>query len=146
MPFLIVEPQKIEGTMLGFAVYPYHFSFDDHIDFSQKYDRKLMIFKLKNTPNIEVDKILAEKRYLFSETHRGFVDGLLQSYIQNNPQFITDKQKYEEFFGELNDKNDDEICLTSKFQTSEYKTQNKTQSNTQSKTQSKMQNEDRNLG
>ncbi len=102
MPFVITEPQRIEGTKLGFAVYSYHFSFDDKINFEQKYDRKLMIFKLKDTPFNEVDKILHEEKFLFNENMRGDINNFLQDYVKENSKYVTDLRKMAEYFARSN--------------------------------------------
>ncbi len=98
MPFIITEPQRIEGTKLGFAVYSYRFSFEDHIDFSKKYDQKLMIFKLKDAPFNEVEGVLHEHRFLFNDVARGYVDDVLKKYVGAHPQYVTDENKCEKFF------------------------------------------------
>ena len=48
MPFIITEPQKIEGTNLGFSVYPYHFSFEDKFR-ERGINQKIVIFKIKDS-------------------------------------------------------------------------------------------------
>ncbi len=98
MPFIITEPQRIEGTKLGFAIYPYHFSFDDKIYFEKKYDRKLMIFKMKETPFNEVDKILHEEKFVFNEITRRDLNNFLQDYIKKNSKYVTDLDKMAEYF------------------------------------------------
>ena len=101
MPFLVTEPQRIEGTKLGFAIYPYHHSFDDHIDFSTKYNQKLMFFKLKDTPYNEIDKVLGEERYLFNDVYRGFVENKIKEFVCKNPQYVVDPQKTEKYIAKI---------------------------------------------
>lgn len=105
MPFIVTEPQRIEGTRLGYAVYSYHFSFEDHIEFEKKYDRKLMIFKLKDTPFAEVDKVLHEEKFRFVETNRGFVDSVLKSFICQNGHYVCDFEKMDKYFQRTNNYN-----------------------------------------
>lgn len=100
MPFLVTEPQKIDGTKLGYAVYSYHHSFFDHFDFSQ-YNQKLMIFKMKDSAFLEVESVLAEEHFKYQEASRSFVDKKLFSYVKNNPQYIEDSQKVTQFFSKL---------------------------------------------
>ena len=98
MPFIVTEPQRIEGTQLGYAVYPYQFSFEDHIWFEKKYDRKLMIFKLKDSPFNEVEKVLHEDKFLFAEEKRGYIDGVLKNFVCKNGQYVTNFTQMGKYF------------------------------------------------
>lgn len=104
MPFLITEPQKIDGTKLGYAVYPYHESFDDHF-VPKEYNQKLLIFKMKDSPFVEAEKILHEEHFKFQDIHRGFVDERLFQFVKNNQDFIVDKNKVTNFFSRLQNLN-----------------------------------------
>lgn len=98
MPFIVTEPQKIEGTQLGFAVYPYQFSFDDHILFENKHDRKVVIFKMKDSTFNEPEKILREETFLFAEAKRGHVDAILKKFVCQNAKYVDDVKKMGEYF------------------------------------------------
>ena len=100
MPYMISEPQRVEGTSLGFAVYPYYFSFEDHIDFSDKHDKKLVVFKLKDTKFVEVEKTLHEERFQGEEVRRGFVDRFMQKFLDDNPMYVTDQNKLDAYMSE----------------------------------------------
>lgn len=98
MPFIVTEPQKIEGTQLGFSVYPYHFDFQDFVEKDRKFNRKLIIFKMKNSPYMEVDKVLFEEKFLNEEVKREFVNERLKSFISSHQEYVFDKEKTEKFF------------------------------------------------
>lgn len=104
MPFLITEPQKIDGTKLGYAVYPYHASFDDHID-TRDYNHKLMIFKMKDGPFMEAEKIVHEEHYRYQDVHHGYVDERLYEFLKYNQEYITDKSQVVAFFSRNTAKN-----------------------------------------
>ncbi len=101
MPFLLTEPQRINGTKLGYAVYPYDFSFDDHIE-QRDYNRKLTIFQLKDCKFVEVDHIVGEHRFKRETASREYINGKLQEFVSKNPQYVVDQQKVNAFFGEKN--------------------------------------------
>lgn len=98
MPFLVTEPQKVEGTKLGFAIFPYEFDFDDHIT-AKAGNRKLYVYLMKDSPFLEVDKILAVNLFSYEEVSRDYVDKKLQSFALKHPEFITDKKGFCDFFG-----------------------------------------------
>ncbi len=98
MPFIVTEPQKIDGTQLGFAVYPYHFSFQDFVERDRKYNQKLLIFKMKTSPFVEVDKVLHEEKFLDSEVSRHFVNDRLRSFISANSEYVIDPARTNQFF------------------------------------------------
>ncbi len=97
MPFIISEPQKIEGTMLGFSVYPYHFSFQDR-NRDKNSNQKLVIFKLKESKFIEPDYKLFELSYADFLVSRNFVDKNLKEFIISHPQYVVDPQKVVAYF------------------------------------------------
>lgn len=98
MPFLVTEPQKIEGTKLGFAVFPYQFDFNDHIT-SKEGNRKLYIYLLKDSSHIEVEQILGEELFRYEDVAHDFVDKRLQLFALKHPEFIVDKKGFCDFFG-----------------------------------------------
>lgn len=98
MPFITTEPQRIEGTRLGYAVYSYQFSFQDHLTFEKKYDRKLMIFKLKDTAFVEVEKVVFEDKYCFNDVKNSYIDEVLKSFICQNAHHIVDIEKMDNYF------------------------------------------------
>lgn len=98
MSFIVTEPQKIEGTQLGFAVYPYQFNFQDFVEKDRKFNQKLLIFKMKNSPYIEIDKVLYEEKFLDSEVSRHHVNNTLKKFISENREYIVDGSRAEKFF------------------------------------------------
>ncbi len=98
MPFIVTEPQKIEGTQLGFAVYPYQFNFQDFVEKDRKFNQKLLIFKMKNSPYIEIDKVLYEEKFLDSEVSRHHVNNTLKKFISENREYVVDGSRAEKFF------------------------------------------------
>ncbi len=97
MPFIITEPQKIEGTKLGFSVYPYHFSFNDK-NRDRSSNQKLVIFKLKDSQFIEPDFKVFELKYADHIAARNFVDKNLKEFVVAHPEFVTEPQKVVEYF------------------------------------------------
>ena len=98
MPFIVTEPQRIEGTRLGFAVFPYQFDPSDHITVNDG-DRKLCVFLLKKSPFVEVERVLAEKLFRYEEASKDFVDKSLQAFVLKHPEYITDQKGFCDFFG-----------------------------------------------
>jgi len=97
MPFLTTEPQKIAGTSLGFAVYPYHFSFNDHIE-NRGFNQKLVIVKLKGSPFIEVEKTLFEEKIVTENVYRNYIDDTLKKFVETHKEYIRDKDAVDKFF------------------------------------------------
>ena len=54
MPYIVTEPVKIEGTKLGYALFPYQFSFADIKRESDDHLMRLYIYELKDSKFIEV--------------------------------------------------------------------------------------------
>lgn len=97
MPFLVTEPQRIEGTVLGFSVYPYHFAFAEQNP-SAQYNQKLMIFKLKDSQFIEVDKVLHEHRFRYEDVATNYVPIELKKYVAKHPEYVLNTGKMCEYF------------------------------------------------
>lgn len=106
MPFIITEPQRIEGTQLGYSVYPYNFSFQDHFERDRKVNQKLLIFKLKDSPFIEVEKILFQETFVDNQVSRFYVDQKLKEFTENNTNYVLDQKRLGNFFHrcDLNEK------------------------------------------
>lgn len=98
MPFIVTEPQKIEGTQLGFAVYPYQFAFQDFVGKDRKFNQKLLIFKMKNSPYIEIDKVLYEEKFLDSEVSRCHINDKLKKFVSENCKYVVDSSRAKKFF------------------------------------------------
>lgn len=97
MPFIITEPQKIEGTNLGFSVYPYHFSFEDKFR-DKGTNQKLVIFKLKDSEFVEAESKVFEVKFADFMVSRGFVSKTLKEFVVDNPQYIKEPTKVVKFF------------------------------------------------
>lgn len=97
MPFIITEPQKIEGTNLGFAVYPYHFSFQDRRK-DRLHNQKLVIFELKESKFVEIEKKVFENTYADHVVPRNYVDYNLKEFITEHPQCVKDPKAVVEYF------------------------------------------------
>ena len=102
MPFILTEPQRIEGTKLGFSIYPYHFSFQDKFDLPRNFNEKLVVFALKDSRFIEVSCKVAEVHYMDYAVDRDFVDKTLKNIIKQYPQFVTDPNKLKDYFSKEN--------------------------------------------
>lgn len=98
MPYIITEPVKIEGTDLGYAVYPYQFSFLDHVKVTENNAAKLYIFKMKESRFIEVEKTLFEKEFSLSMQTAHVVDETLKKFIITHEKHVKDAEKLEIFF------------------------------------------------
>ncbi len=98
MSFIITEPQRIDGTSLGYAIYPYHFSFNDHLSDRQNCNGKLMIFKLKDSPFIETEKILYEEKFSTDQISRECVDKSLKTFINAHTEYIRSSDEVCKFF------------------------------------------------
>ena len=98
MPFIVTEPQRIEGTKLGFSVFPYEFSFDDRIT-AKDGNRKLYVYLLKDSPFIEVEKVLGMHLFCFEDVAHNYICKKLQDFIMKHPQYITDAKGVCDFFG-----------------------------------------------
>ena len=111
MPFLITEPQKIDGTQLGFAIYPYHFSFNDYFGVDRKVNQKLTIFKMKDSQFVEIERPLFEYKFKDDEVPRNYVDALLKNFITKNPQYVINYEKVKGFFakGVHSNKDDEKV-------------------------------------
>ena len=97
MPFVITEPQKINGTTLGFSVYPYHFSFSDNFK-SRDFNQKLVVFKLKDSKFIEIDEKVFEVSFADHKVERNFVEKTLKNFVVENPKYITNPQEVVDCF------------------------------------------------
>lgn len=97
MPFIITEPQKIEGTNLGFSVYPYHFSFEDKFR-ERGINQKIVIFKLKDSEFVETEKKVFELKFADFMVSRGFVSKTLKEFVIDNPQYVKEPTKVVSFF------------------------------------------------
>ncbi len=97
MPFIISEPQKIEGTTLGFSIYPYHFSFQDR-NRDKNCNQKLVIFKLKESKFVETECKVFELGYADFMVARNFVDKNLKEFIISHPQYVIEPQKVVDYF------------------------------------------------
>ncbi len=98
MPFFITEPQRIEGTKLGYAIFPYEFDFDDHIT-AKDGNRKLYVYLLKDSPFVEVERPLAVNVFHYEEVPRDYVSKKLQSFVTKHPEYVTDEKGFCDFFG-----------------------------------------------
>ena len=98
MPYIIKEPVKIEGTDLGYAVYPYQFSFLDHVKVTENNAAKLYIFKMKESRFMEVEKTLFEKEFSLSRQTAHVVDETLKKFIITHEKHVKDAEKLEIFF------------------------------------------------
>lgn len=98
MPFIITEPQKIDGTILGFAIYPYHFSFQDRFEKKREFNQKLLIFVMKDSPFNEISHVVFENKYSDAEVSRNYVDKKLKNFIDNNPKYVVNPELVDEFF------------------------------------------------
>lgn len=96
MPYIITQPQKIEGTRLGYAIYPYQFSFEDHM--TGKGDRKLVVMELAVAPVIDPICILTEEVYNHRDTRRGDIEMKLMQYVNSHPEFVLDKNECKAYF------------------------------------------------
>lgn len=97
MPFMMTEPQRIEGTKLGYSVYPYHFSFQDHTR-QKDCNQKLVVFELKDSKFVEVEKKLIEIQFADYLVSRDFVAQNLKKFVVEHPCFVTNPQRVVEFF------------------------------------------------
>ena len=98
MPFMITEPQRVEGTKLGFSIYPYHFSFQDRFEKPRDFNQKLVVFLLKDSKYIEVEAKLYEEKFMDHAVQNNFVDKTLKKIIKANPQFVDDCEKVQRYF------------------------------------------------
>lgn len=97
MPYMVTEPQKIEGTNLGYSIYPYHFSFEDKFR-DKAINQKLVIFKLKESQFVETESKVFEHKFADFMVSRGYVDKILKEFIIQNPQFVKEPEKVVSFF------------------------------------------------
>ncbi len=104
MPFLITEPQRIGGTTLGYSVYPYHHSFDDHAN-PLLGNQKLVIFALKNSPFIETDHIVHQEMFKYENTTSGYVDERLKDFVSKHEEYVFDKRAVSDYFARVQTKN-----------------------------------------
>lgn len=112
MPYIITEPQRIEGAKLGFSVYPYHFSFNDK-NRDRSSNQKLVIFKLKDSEFVESEFKVFELKYADHIAARNFVDRKLKEFILDHPEFVTEPQKVVDYFsgGISFEKNKEEVKI-----------------------------------
>lgn len=106
----MTEPQKIDGTTLGFSIYPYHFSFQDKIK-DKSSNQKLVIYKLKNSEFIEPECKVFEEKFASHLVPRNHVERLLKEFVVANPQYVQSKRRAVEFFNYslTLDKNEEEV-------------------------------------
>ncbi len=100
MPFLVTEPQRILGTTLGYCIYPYHQSFDDHID-SRKGNQKLIIVALKNSEFMEIDHVVHEEFYRYENVGTNYVDDRLKDFVAKHGEYVFDKRSVSDFFSRV---------------------------------------------
>lgn len=103
MAFIITEPVRIEGTRLGYAVYPYQFSVLDRVK-KKHDDAKLYIFELKDTNFVEVERTLMQKDISLSMQASHEINYELKRFIMAYEGYITDIDKVEKFFSEDKEK------------------------------------------
>ena len=99
MPFLLTEPRRIEGTKLGFAVCPYEFDFSD-CEEAKDGNRKLYIYLLKDSPFVEVEKVLNMHKFRYDVVPRNYVKKKIESFVLQNLQYITDQKGFCDFIGQ----------------------------------------------
>ena len=94
---MLTEPQRIEGTRLGFSVYPYHFSFEDRFT-KRDFNQKLVVFVLQDTKYIEVRHKIYEKKFADYAVPRDFVDTTLKTVVSAYPNLVDEPEKLKKFF------------------------------------------------
>lgn len=104
MPFLVTEPVKITGTSLGYAIYPYEFSFLDREKLGNHNVIKLCIFQMKDSNFIEIDKVLYQKEMALTMQNAHVVDEQLKKFIMQNEKCVKDYRKLEAFFDSSKEK------------------------------------------
>lgn len=101
MPYIVTEPIKIDGTDLGFAVYPYQFSFLDQIRKGEESAAKLNIFQLKKTKFIEVEKVLYQKEFSLTMQTSNKIYSALKKFITQNGEYVRDVNAMATFFAQI---------------------------------------------
>lgn len=107
MPFIVTEPQRIEGTSLGYSVYPYHFSFEDHFEKMRNYNQKIVVFKLKESEFVEVDCKVFESKFADYIVSRNHVENTLKEFVIAHPEYINDPKQVVSFFNRVS------VCVDS---------------------------------
>ena len=98
MPYIVTEPVKIPGTKLGYAVYPYQKHFLDKNKNGDDNTAKLLIFEIKNSKFIEVEKTLFEKEFSLSMQNAKVVDNILKKFIVEHERYVDNVEAMSEFF------------------------------------------------
>lgn len=97
MPYIKTEPMKIEGTDLGYAIYPYNFSFLDHEQ--QSVDScQFMILQLKESEFIETEKILHSEKIDDDRLNKRVVEKRIKGFVMQNPEHLLDVDKFDNYF------------------------------------------------
>lgn len=89
---------KIEGTRLGYAIYPYQFSFLDNFQVDDKNFAKLYIFELKDSQFVEINRTLFQKEFSLSMQNSDVVNKTLKKFLVNNQEYISDIKTLKKFF------------------------------------------------
>lgn len=97
MPFIVTEPQKIEGTTLGYAIYPYTFSFQDRFENASQLSQKLLFFRMKDTPFNEIDRVVFEKTYEVEKVSSNLLDATIINFVKAHPEFVKSYTKFNQF-------------------------------------------------
>lgn len=98
MPYFVTEPVKIEGTSLGYALYPYQFSFLDNFRASEDNSVRLYIFVLKESEFIEIKKPLYKKDFSISMQNSVVIEETLKKFVIKNEQYIKNVEELQDFF------------------------------------------------
>lgn len=98
MPYYVTEPIKIEGTKLGYAIYPYQFSFLDIKRVRENNFVKLNIFELKDGEFLEIEKTVYQESLQISMHNSHIIEEKLKKFIVENEKYVEDAEKLEKFF------------------------------------------------
>ncbi len=101
MPYIVTEPVKIEGTKLGYALFPYQFSFADIKRESDDHLMRLYIYELKDSKFIEVEKTLFQKDFSISMQSAHIVEETLKDFIVKNQDYVQNVNVLENFFNPI---------------------------------------------
>ncbi len=98
MPYFVTEPVKIEGTSLGYSIYPYQFSFFDNFRAKEENSVRLYIFKLKESEFIEIEKPLFKKDFSISMQNSVVIEETLKKFVVENEQYVKNIEDLQKFF------------------------------------------------
>ena len=100
MPYFVTEPIKIEGTNLGYAIYPYQFSFLDIFRVEEEKTVRLKIFKLKKSDYTEICETLFQQDFSVSMQNSSEIKKTIKNFVVQNPQYVENVNEVKNFLHE----------------------------------------------